>query len=302
MLGKCIEGLNINPDGIYFDGTLGGGGHSLEIVKRLTSGRLIAVDRDGDAIKAASLRLKAYSDKITFIHDDFKNVAKRFGDFGIAKLDGVLLDLGVSSYQIDDPKRGFSYRFDGGLDMRMDQEQELTAFDIVNGYSESELTKIFFQYGEERFSKRIAENIVKNRKQKPIKTTGALSEIITDSVPIKFRYADGNPCKRVFQSLRICVNSELAGLYEGILSLAGRLKKGGIIEVISFHSLEDRIVKQAFKYMESDCVCGKGMPVCTCGKVREGIILTKKPLTADEGELKANPRAASAKLRILEKA
>jgi 16S rRNA (cytosine1402-N4)-methyltransferase len=301
MLNKCIEGLKIKPDGIYFDGTLGGGGHSLEIVKRLDGGRLIAVDRDGDAIEAAKKRLEAYSDKITFIRDDFKNAAKRLDELNIDYIDGALLDLGVSSYQIDNAERGFSYRLDGGLDMRMDREQSLTAFKVVNEYSRDELVRIFFQYGEERFSRRIAENIVKNREKKPINTTGELSRIITDSIPTKFRYADGNPCKRTYQSLRIFVNSELTGLYEGILSLAGRLKKGGIIEVISFHSLEDRQVKQAFKYLESDCVCPKGMPVCTCNKVREGIILTKKPLCADDEELKLNPRAESAKLRILEK-
>jgi 16S rRNA (cytosine1402-N4)-methyltransferase len=301
MLDKCIEGLDIKPDGIYFDGTLGGGGHSLEILKRLGTGRLIAFDRDRDALLAAGERLRAYSDMTTFIHDDFKNAAERLDGLNIDYLDGVLLDLGVSSYQIDNAERGFSYRFDGDLDMRMNRDQDLTAFDIVNEYSENELIKIFFQYGEERFSKRIAGNIVKNRKQKPIKTTGELAEIVKSGIPMKFRYADGNPCKRVFQGLRIFVNSELTGLYEGVLSLAGRLKRGGIIEVISFHSLEDRLVKQAFKYMESDCVCAKGAPICTCGKVKEGIILTKKPLTADDGELKLNPRAESAKLRILKK-
>jgi 16S rRNA (cytosine1402-N4)-methyltransferase len=301
MLNECIEGLNIDPDGIYFDGTLGGGGHSLEIVKRLKTGGLIAVDRDGEALKAAQERLKAYSDRITFVHDDFKNGAARLDELNIDYVDGVLLDLGVSSHQIDVAERGFSYRLDGELDMRMDREQRLTAFEVVNEYSEEELARIFFQYGEERFSRRIAENILKGRARKPIRTTGELAEIVTDSIPTRFRYADGNPCKRAFQGLRIFVNSELSGLYEGVLSLAGRLKRGGIIEVISFHSLEDRLVKQAFKYMESECVCPKGMPICTCGKVKQGIILTKKPLSANEDELKLNPRAGSAKLRILKK-
>ncbi|MDR1905510.1 MAG: 16S rRNA (cytosine(1402)-N(4))-methyltransferase RsmH [Clostridiales bacterium] len=301
MLKECVDGLNIKSDGIYLDGTLGGGGHSLEIVKRLKSGKLIAVDRDEEALNAAKKRLKEYLSKINFAHDDFKNGVALLDRLGIEKLDGILLDLGVSSYQIDNEERGFSYRFDSALDMRMDRTQKLTAFDVVNGYSESDLVKIFFNYGEERFSKRIAQNIKKAAKEHAIKTTGELAELIKSGIPAKYRYADGNPCKRVFQSIRIEVNSELKGLYEGVINLSEKLRPGGRFAIISFHSLEDRIIKQAFKYLESSCICDKDMPICTCGKERQAVILTKKPLTATEEELKNNPRAESAKLRVMEK-
>ncbi|MDR2047156.1 MAG: 16S rRNA (cytosine(1402)-N(4))-methyltransferase RsmH [Clostridiales bacterium] len=302
MLKECIDGLNIKPGGIYFDGTLGGGGHSLAILERLDGGgRLIAVDRDGDALTAAGERLKAQAERIDFIRDDFKNAETHLDGLKIDKLDGVLLDLGVSSYQIDTAERGFSYKLDCPLDMRMDRTRRLTAFNVVNEYPESELIKIFFNYGEERFSKRIAGAIAEARQKRSIRTTGELAEIIKNAVPAKFRYADGNPCKRVFQSVRLEVNSELDGLYESVISLAMRLKPGGRIAVISFHSLEDRQIKRAFKFIESDCVCEKGAPVCNCGKASEGRIVTKKPLTADADELKRNPRAESAKLRILER-
>jgi 16S rRNA (cytosine1402-N4)-methyltransferase len=293
--------LNIKADGIYIDGTLGGGGHSLEIVKRLDGGRLIAVDRDSDALMYAGEKLKAYSSKITFVHDDFKNGTAHLDRLKIDKVDGILLDLGVSSYQIDNGERGFSYISDFPLDMRMDRTQYLTAFNVVNEYSESDLLRIFYSYGEERFSRNIAANIIKARNERSIRTTGELAEIIKSSIPAKYRYADGNPCKRVFQSIRIEVNTELAGLYDGVIGLAGRLKPGGRIVVISFHSLEDRIIKQAFKYLESSCVCEKGMPICVCGKKKEVLLITKKPLTANDAELKINPRAESAKLRIAEK-
>ncbi|MDR1939198.1 MAG: 16S rRNA (cytosine(1402)-N(4))-methyltransferase RsmH [Clostridiales bacterium] len=302
MLGECVEGLNIKPDGIYLDGTLGGAGHSLEIVKRLNGGRLIAVDKDGDALIHAGGRLKEFSEKITFVHDDFKNVAGNFERLGIDGLDGVLLDLGVSSYQIDNAERGFSYRdTESKIDMRMDRTQYLTAFNVVNEYPESSLVKIFYEYGEERFAKNIAANIVEARNKQSIRTTGELSDIITRSIPLKYRYADGNPCKRAYQAIRLEVNGELTGLGDAITGFVKRLKKGGRIAVISFHSLEDRIAKQTFKYLESSCVCDKNMPVCTCGKKQEIKILTKKPLTASAGELKINGRAESAKLRIAEK-
>ncbi|MDR3293408.1 MAG: 16S rRNA (cytosine(1402)-N(4))-methyltransferase RsmH [Clostridiales bacterium] len=301
LLKECIDGLNIKPDGIYLDGTLGLGGDSLEIVKRLDKGRLIAIDRDSNALLYAGERLKEYANKITFVHDDFKNAEYHLNRLGIDKLDGVLLDLGVSSYQIDDASRGFSYRFDSPLDMRMDQTQYLTAFNVVNEYSESDLLRIFYKYGEERFSKNVAQNIIRARNENSIRTTGELAKIVTASIPMKYRYEGGNPCKKIFQAIRIEVNEELTGLYEGILSLVGRLRTGGRCCIIAFHSLEDRTAKQDFKSLERDCVCEKRMPICTCGKKREVNILTKKPITASDEELKTNGRAESAKLRIAEK-
>ena len=302
LLEESIDGLNIKPDGIYLDGTLGGGGHSLEIVKRLNQdGRLIAIDRDSDALFHAGERLKAYGKNITFLHDDFKNAPYLLESLKIDKIDGVLLDLGVSSYQISTYERGFSYMLDSPLDMRMDRTQYLTAFNVVNEYSESQLIRIFFSYGEERFSKSIARRIAKERETRSIRTTGELAEIIKSSIPVKYRYAYGNPCKRVFQSIRIEVNSELSGLYEAILKIAEKLRSGGRFAIISFNSLEDRKIKQAFKYMESSCVCEKGIPICVCGKKKEVNLITKKPIEPSEDEIKANSSAASAKLRIAEK-
>lgn len=295
MLNEVIDGLAIKPDGIYADLTLGGAGHSIEILKRLTSGHLYGVDKDQDALAAAKEKLKEFNN-VTFIHSDFK---KAIGE--LPSLDGVLMDLGVSSYQLDTAERGFSYRLEGDLDMRMSRDDRLTAKEVVNTYSENELTKIFFEYGEDKFSRQIARAICSRRANKPIETTTDLTEIIWNAIPVKARYSGSNPYMRVFQALRIYVNGELTGLSEAVQDAIGKLKKGGRICVITFHSLEDRIVKQQFKYQELDCVCPPKMPVCTCGKVSTIRIITKKPLTAGQDELNMNSRSECAKLRIAEK-
>ena len=295
MLNEVIEGLDIKPNGVYADLTLGGAGHSIEILKRLTSGHLFGVDKDSDALMAAKKRLQEF-ENCTFIHADFKDAVKE-----LPELDGILMDLGVSSYQLDTAERGFSYRFDAELDMRMSRDDSLTAKTIVNTYSEQELTKIFFEYGEEKFSKQIARAIVERRKTKEIKTTKELTEIIWNAIPPKARYSGSNPYMRCFQALRICVNGELTGLGECVKEAVGKLKKGGRICVITFHSLEDRIVKQEMKYLELDCVCPPKMPICTCGKKKEIKILTKKPITASKEEIEMNSRSECAKLRIAEK-
>ncbi len=298
MLNECIEGLNIKPDGIYVDGTLGGAGHSYKIAERLNkNGRLIAIDKDLDAIAVSKERLKEF-DNVTFVHDDYKNLPQILDDLGIEKVDGILLDLGVSSYQLDNRSRGFSYMGDAELDMRMNREQSLTAKEVVNNYSESELVKIFFEYGEEKFSKKIASNIVKAR---PIESTGRLAEIIEKSYPAAVRFKGGNPCKRVFQAIRIEVNEELDGLYESLLNMARRLNTKGRMCVITFHSLEDRMAKNAFQYLYCDCICPPHQPICTCDKRREVEIITRKPIVPNEKELKENKRSQSAKLRIIEK-
>lgn len=292
---ETIEGLRVLPEGTYLDCTLGGGGHSEAILKKLTSGRLIAVDKDEDALAYAKSRL---GEKPTYVHSDFKDVIFS-GEY--EGLDGILMDLGVSSYQLDTPSRGFSYRFDAPLDMRMDRREALTAETVVNDYSEKELTEIFYKYGEESYARKIAANIVKERQLSPIKNTGELVKIIEKSVPPKVRYSGSHPAKRVFQAIRIEVNGELTRLYETVLQAIKLLKKGGRIAIITFHSLEDRIVKQAFKYAEADCICPPKTPICTCGKVSEITILTKKPIVASDAELERNPRAKSAKLRVAEK-
>ncbi len=302
MLNECIDGLNIKQDGIYFDGTLGGGGHSYEILKRSApNGQLVATDLDDYAIGRASERLKDFSGRFTLIKDNFKSFIAIKEQLGIDGFDGILLDLGVSSFQLDDRERGFSYMAtDVDLDMRMDKSNPLTAMRVVNEYDERELKRILSEYGEERFAGTIASNIVKKRKQKPIKTTGELIEIIQSSIPKKFQQ-DGHPAKRTFQAIRIEVNGELDGLYETVLEMARSLKKNGRIVILTFHSLEDRIVKKAFKELECDCVCDKSLPVCVCGKRKEIEIITKHPITASEEELENNSRAKSAKLRIGEK-
>lgn len=298
MLNECIEGLNIKPDGIYVDGTLGGAGHSYKIAEKLNkNGRLIAIDKDLDAIAVSKERLKEF-DNVTFVHDDYKNLPQILDDLGIEKVDGILLDLGVSSYQLDNRSRGFSYMGDAELDMRMNREQSLTAKEVVNNYSESELVKIFFEYGEEKFSKKIASNIVKAR---PIESTGQLAEIIEKSYPAAVRFKGGNPCKRVFQAIRIEVNEELDGLYESLLNMARRLNTKGRMCVITFHSLEDRMAKNAFQYLYCDCICPPHQPICTCDKRREVEIITRKPIVPNEKELDENKRSQSAKLRIIEK-
>ncbi len=301
MLNECIEGLNIKPTGIYLDGTLGGAGHSSEIVKRLTTGKLIAIDKDEEALAVAKERLKEYSDKIIFIHDDFKNAIEDLDKLGIGKIDGVLLDLGVSSYQLDNAERGFSYNSDAPLDMRMDQSQSLNAYEVVNNYSEKELADVLWKYGEEKLSRKIAFNIVKARQKAPIKTTLELAQIVLDSYPAKLRWKGGNPCKRTFQAIRIEVNGELRGLSEAIEALTLRLNEGGRICVITFHSLEDRIAKQIFVYLEKDCICPPEQLICTCNKRRDIKIITKHPILPTEEELEINTRSQSAKLRIAER-
>ena len=295
MLGEVLDGLNVRENGAYLDCTLGGGGHSAEILKRLKGGRLYAVDKDIDALTSAKQRL---GDAPTYIHSDFKDaIATWQGE----ALDGILMDLGVSSYQLDTPERGFSYRYDAPLDMRMDRDARLTAEMVVNEYSEKELTEIFFKYGEEPFARKIAANIVKERKFSGIATTSELVKIIEKSIPPKVRYSGSHPAKRVFQAIRIEVNGELSGLYEAVLAAIKLLKPKGRIAIITFHSLEDRIVKQAFKYAELDCICPPKSPICTCGKVSEVEIITKKPILPSETEMETNPRSKSAKLRVAEK-
>jgi 16S rRNA (cytosine1402-N4)-methyltransferase len=301
LLPEVIEGLNINPNGIYLDGTLGGGGHSEQIAKRLRGGRLIAIDKDADAVISAGERLKPYFDKITLVCDDFKNAGEILDNLKIDKIDGALLDLGVSSYQLDNEQRGFSYMKDAPLDMRMNQNQYLTAFNVVNEYSVAQLKKVLYEYGEERLASKIAERIAKVRDQESIRTTRQLEKIVEECYPEKIRWKYGHPAKRTFQAIRIEVNGELENLDAALYTLARRLKAGGRMAVISFHSLEDRIVKNVFKDLETDCICDKSLPKCVCGKVKEAKILTKKPLEAGAEELEKNPRAQSAKLRIIEK-
>lgn len=302
MLNECIEGLNIKADGTYVDGTVGGAGHSIEIVKRLSeNGRLICVDKDEDALKAAGERLAPYKDRVTFIHDDYKNLVNELDSIGVGKVDGILLDLGVSSYQLDNAERGFSYMKDAPLDMRMDRSQRISAHEVVNGYTESELARILFDYGEEKLARQIARNIVRVRSEKPIETTLELAKIVEDTYPAKTRWKFGHPAKRTFQAIRIEVNDELSSLGEAVTAMARRLEKGGRMAVITFHSLEDRIVKSAFKELSLACTCPPDFPVCVCGKVQEVELVNKKPITASEEELENNSRSQSAKLRVIEK-
>lgn len=301
MLNECLDGLKIKSDGIYFDGTLGGAGHSSEILKRLTTGKLVATDKDDDALKVSTERLKKISNNFVTVKSDFKNFDKVLDDLNIEKVDGVLLDLGVSSYQLDNAERGFSYSHDAPLDMRMDRSSNLTAEMVVNDYEPEKLVKIFYEYGEEPFAKDIVKNIVKFREQKRITSTKTLSDIIKQSIPKKFQIAKGNPSKRVFQAIRIEVNGELAGLYDAINAMIKRLNVGGRIAIITFHSLEDRIVKDAFKLNATNCICPKNIPICICGHKATVSLVNKKPITASEMELESNSRSASAKLRIAEK-
>lgn len=302
MLEECMEGLALKDGGIYFDGTVGGGGHSYEILKRtLPDGRLIATDLDDEAIDAASKRLREFNGRFEIYKSNYKDFSIVFDRAGIDKIDGALLDFGISSHQIDDEERGFTYRkADAPLDMRMNTSAYLTAEIVLNTYSEEALVKILKTYGEETFAKQIARNVVKYREQKPLKTSGEFAEIIRNSIPAKFRY--GAPCERKsFQALRIEVNGELEGLYELVVSLTRRLKKGGRIAILTFHSLEDRIVKEAFRELESPCTCPGNFPVCVCGKKPEIKIITKKPITASAEELEYNSRSKCAKLRVAEK-
>ena len=300
LLNECINGLEIKSDGIYVDGTLGGAGHSSEIVKHLsTKGTLIGIDRDEEALKAASEKLKEYKN-VKYIHGNHDNIKEILEQLKIDKVDGILLDLGVSSYQLDEKNRGFSYMADAKLDMRMDKTTGITAEEIVNTYSEDNLSKIIFEYGEERFAKKIANNICKYRKEKRIETTKELSNIIENSIP-KSMQNNGHPAKRTFQAIRIEVNNEIEPLYKTILDCIDVLKPHGRLCVITFHSLEDRAVKNAYTEANGKCICPPGLPYCVCGAKKLGKIINKKPIVADDLEAKENSRSRSAKLRIFEK-
>lgn len=302
LLNETIDSLNIRPDGVYVDGTLGGGGHSLEIVKRLSEkGRLIGLDRDENAIQAASERLKGYKDKITFVRSNYDRFPEIMQELGLARVDGIVLDLGVSSYQLDTPERGFSYREDAPLDMRMDQRQERTAADIVNGSSEKELINILRNYGEERFAPQIARRIVRQREEKPVRTTFELNEIIKESIPVKFRLTGGHPSKRTFQAIRIALNAELESLEKVLPEMIEYLNDRGRLSVITFHSLEDRIVKNIFKTAHDPCTCPPDFPICVCGNRPKGRVVTGKPVLPSEEEIEVNKRSKSAKLRVFER-
>lgn len=300
LLNECIDNLNIRPDGIYVDGTMGGGGHSLEIVKRLTTGRLICIDQDPNAHEAAGKRLAEYKDRITFVRDNFGNIKSILDSLEIEKIDGMLLDIGVSSHQLDEAERGFSYQQDAPLDMRMNPDRPFSAYDVVNGYDEDELDRVIFTYGEERWARRIAQFIVKEREAKPIETTGELVDIIKKAVPKGARKDGPHPAKRTFQAIRIEVNGELEVLQRAIDDVAARLAVGGRLCIITFHSLEDRIVKEAFRKQENPCICPPQFPVCVCGKKPLGRVITRKPILPSKEELEENPRSRSAKLRVLE--
>ena len=301
LLNECIENLNIKPDGIYVDGTMGGAGHSLEIVKKLSEkGMLIGIDRDEEALAVAKERLKDFSN-VKYVHDNHDNIDEIIKNLNIKGVDGILLDLGVSSYQIDEKTRGFTYMDDGPLDMRMDKSQKLTAEYIVNNYKEQDLARIIFEYGEEKFSRKIARNICEYRKNKKIETTGELVKIIEKSIPGKFREKNSHPAKRTFQAIRIEVNNEIEPLYNTVKNSITALNSKGRLCVITFHSLEDRMVKKAFIDAEGKCTCPKDLPYCVCGNVSLGKIITKKPILPTEKEMQENSRSRSAKLRVFEK-
>ena len=301
LLNECIENLNIKPDGIYVDGTMGGAGHSLEIVKKLSEkGMLIGIDRDEEALAVAKERLKEFNN-VKYVHDNHDNIDEIIKNLNIKGIDGILLDLGVSSYQIDEKTRGFTYMDDGPLDMRMDKSQKLTAEYIVNNYKEQDLARIIFEYGEEKFSRKIARNICEYRKNKKIETTGELVKIIEKSIPGKFREKNSHPAKRTFQAIRIEVNNEIEPLYNTIKNSITALNTKGRLCVITFHSLEDRMVKKAYVDAEGKCTCPKDLPYCVCGNVSLGKIITKKPILPTEKEMQENSRSRSAKLRVFEK-
>lgn len=297
LLNECIEGLNIDPDGIYVDCTTGGGGHSLEIIKRLTGGKLVCFDQDKEAIAAASKRMEGFNP--IFVNRNFSQLDSALDELGIGKVNGVMMDLGVSSYQLDNAERGFSFHEDAPLDMRMSREG-MSAYDVVNEYTREQLERILFDYGEEKFAKSIVNGIVKAREQSPVKTTGELAEIIRNNVPMKVR-KEKNPCRKTFQAIRIEVNHELEVLETGVKAAFERLDKGGRLVIITFHSLEDRIVKNMFRDYTTGCTCPPEFPVCVCGKKPRGELVNKKPITAGEEELAVNNRSRSAKLRIIEK-
>lgn len=302
LLEETIEGLRVRPDGIYVDGTLGGAGHALEVCKKLSAkGRFIGIDQDQDAIIAASERMAAYMDKATIIRSNYCYMANELKARGIHQVDGILLDLGVSSYQLDNEERGFTYRTDAPLDMRMDQRQSQTASDIVNGYEERELYRIIRDYGEDKFAKNIAKHIVAARQKAPIETTGELTEIIRHAIPMKMQAGGGHPAKRTFQAIRIELNRELDVLRDSLDGMIDMLDDGGRICIITFHSLEDRIVKTIFRKNENPCTCPPDFPVCVCGQKSKGKVITRKPILPSEQEMEENPRSKSAKLRIFER-
>lgn len=302
LLEESIDALCIKPDGIYVDGTLGGGGHSYEICKRLSEkGRLIGIDQDGAAIEAASRRLREYKDRVMIVRSNYCDMRRELGKLGITSVDGVILDLGVSSYQLDEANRGFTYREDAPLDMRMDQRQTRTAKDIVNEYSEMELYRIIRDYGEEKFAKNIAKHIVNARKEKALETTGELIHVIKAAIPMKVRAVGGHPAKKTFQAIRIELNRELEVLDHSLEDMIDLLNDKGRICVITFHSLEDRIVKNKFRHCENPCTCPKEFPVCVCGKKPKGRVITKKPIVPSAQELEENSRAKSSKLRVFER-
>ena len=301
LLYECMDGLDIKPDGIYVDGTAGGGGHSFEIASRLQSGRLVAIDRDAEAIQAASARLAPLGERATVVKSNYSDVKTVCDSLGIDQIDGLLLDLGVSSYQLDTAERGFSYNADAPLDMRMDKESPFSAYNVVNEYSAEELKKVIYNYGEERFAPRIASAIVKHRETKPIETTGELVDIIKGAIPAAAREGGHHPAKRTFQAIRIEVNGELRIIEPTIKAAVDMLRPGGRIAIITFHSLEDRIAKQTFADLASGCTCPKNFPVCVCGKKPKVKVISRKPILPSAEELEVNPRSRSAKLRVAEK-
>lgn len=302
LLNETIDGLNIKPNGIYVDGTLGGGGHAWHVCSKLSEeGRFIGIDQDAAAIEAAGARLREYGDKVTIVRSNYAGMRQVLRDLGIDKVDGIVLDLGVSSYQLDTAERGFTYREDAPLDMRMDQRQTLTAKEIVNEYSEMELFRIIRDYGEDKFAKNIAKHIVAARQKKPIETTGELTEVIKAAIPAKIRMNTGHPSKKTFQAIRIELNRELEVLRDNLDDMIDLLNEDGRICIITFHSLEDRIVKTIFKKNEDPCTCPRNLPVCVCGKKSKGRVVTRKPILPSEEELEYNKRSKSAKLRVFER-
>ncbi len=303
MLHETVEQLNVRPDGIYADGTLGGGGHAFELCSRLTDGgHLYGFDQDAAAVEAAGERLSVYKDRVTVIRSNYCRMKEELAALGVQGVDGILLDLGVSSWQLDQAERGFTYREDAPLDMRMDQRQEKTARDIVNGYDEMELFRIIRDYGEDRFAKNIAKHIVQAREKRPIETTGELVEVIKAAIPMKIRMQKGHPAKQTFQAIRIELNRELEVLRDSLEDMIDLLRPGGRICIITFHSLEDRIVKNTFRKNENPCTCPSHFPVCVCGEVSKGKVVTRRPMIPTERELEENSRSKSAKLRVFERA
>ena len=307
LLNETVESLNIRPDGIYVDGTLGGGGHAYHVAERLTGGgRLIGIDQDADAIAAATERLKPFADRVSIVRDNYVNIKSVLSGLGITEeekaVDGIYLDLGVSSWQLDNAERGFSYMEDAPLDMRMDRRQSQTAADLVNTATEQELFRIIRDYGEDRFAKNIAKHIVQARERKPVETTKELADIIRGAIPMKVQVTGGHPAMRTFQAIRIALNEELTVLENSIDTMIRLLKPGGRLSIITFHSLEDRIVKNGFRRNEHPCICPPGFPVCVCGRESLGTVITKKPILPTEEEIRVNSRSHSAKLRVFERA